>query len=348
MNFNQVTIKDIARELGISPSTVSRALKDHPDISPQTKKAVNELAEKLNYQPNVVALSLRSSKTNTIGVIIPEIVHFFFSTVISGIEDVAYSAGYNIIITQSNESLAREKSDLKALFNSRVDGMLMSISRETIDFDHIENILGKGMPIVFFDRIYDTPGSSKVIVDDLTGAKEATHHLIQEGCKRIAHLEGPPNLTISKQRLEGYKEALKEAGLKIDESLIVLCPQGSTEEGRLATEKLLELKNPPDAIFASNDPAAMGSMQAIRKKGLKIPKDIAIVGFSNWELSSLMEPPLSSVDQPGFEMGQEAARILIRHIEMKSKKKVEPAPEVRIFKTRLIVRESSLKKSGSK
>ncbi len=348
MNFNQVTIKDIARELGISPSTVSRALKDHPDISPQTKKAVNELAEKLNYQPNVVALSLRSSKTNTIGVIIPEIVHFFFSTVISGIEDVAYSAGYNIIITQSNESLAREKSDLKALFNSRVDGMLMSISRETVDFDHIENILGKGMPIVFFDRIYDTPGSSKVIVDDLTGAKEATHHLIQEGCKRIAHLEGPPNLTISKQRLEGYKEALKEGGLKIDESLIVLCPQGSTEEGRLAAEKLLDSKNPPDAIFASNDPAAMGAMQAIRKKGLKIPKDIAIVGFSNWELSSLMEPPLSSVDQPGFEMGQEAARILIRHIEMKSKKKVEPAPEVRIFKTRLVVRESSQKKSGGK
>src|SRR5688572_6759818 len=170
MKYNQVTIKDIARELGISPSTVSRALKDHPDISPETKKAVNELAEKLNYQPNIVALSLRQSKTNTIGVIIPEIVHFFFSTVISGIEDVAYSAGYNIIITQSNESLAREKSDLKALFNSRVDGMLMSISRETVDFEHIENILSKGMPIVFFDRIYDTPGSSKVVVDDFVGA----------------------------------------------------------------------------------------------------------------------------------------------------------------------------------
>ncbi len=344
MNFNQVTIKDIARELGISPSTVSRALKDHPDISPETKRLVNELAEKLNYQPNVVALSLRSSKTNTIGVIIPEIVHFFFSTVISGIEDVAYSAGYNIIITQSNESLAREKSDLKALFNSRVDGMLMSISRETVDFEHIENILSKGMPIVFFDRIYDTPGSSKVIVDDKVGAKEATLHLIEQGCKRIAHLEGPPNLYISKQRLEGYKEALSEAGLKFDESLVALCPKGTTEEGKLATEKLLSLKTRPDAIFASNDPAAMGAMQAIRQAGLKIPKDIAIVGFSNWQLSSLMEPPLSSVDQPGYEMGQEAARILIRHIELKAKKKPEPAPEVKLLKTRLIVRESSMKK----
>jgi LacI family transcriptional regulator len=348
MNFNQVTIKDIARELGISPSTVSRALKDHPDISPETKKAVNELAERLNYQPNVVALSLRSSKTNTIGVIIPEIVHFFFSTVISGIEDIAYSAGYNIIITQSNESLAREKSDLKALFNSRVDGMLMSISRETVDFEHIDNILSKGMPIVFFDRVYDTPGSSKVIVDDHVGAKEAVQHLIEQGCKRIAHLEGPPNLTISKQRLSGYADALKEAGLKYDENLIVLCPKGTTEEGRLAAEKLLNLKNPPDGIFASNDPAAMGAVQAIKQKGLRIPDDVAIVGFSNWFYSSMMEPPLSSVDQPGFEMGQEAARILIRHIELKAKKKDLPPPEVKVLKTRLIIRESSIRKAKAK
>ncbi|MFN4946405.1 MAG: LacI family DNA-binding transcriptional regulator [Chryseotalea sp.] len=344
MNYNQVTIKDIARELGISPSTVSRALKDHPDISPETKKAVNELAEKLNYQPNVVALSLRSSKTNTIGVIIPEIVHFFFSTVISGIEDVAYSAGYNIIITQSNESLSREKSDLKALFNSRVDGMLMSISRETTDFDHIENILSKGMPIVFFDRIYDTPNSSKVIVDDLTGAKEATLHLIEQGCKRIAHLVGPPNLAISQQRLEGYRQALREKGLPQDDALLIQCPQGTTEEGRAAGELLMSLKERPDGIFATNDQSAMGAMQAIKQKGYKIPQDVAIVGFSNWALSALMEPPLSSVDQPGFEMGQEAARILIRHIEMKVKKKEEPQPEFKVFKTRLVVRDSSLKK----
>jgi len=170
MKYNQVTIKDIARELGISPSTVSRALKDHPDISPETKKAVNELADKLNYQPNIVALSLRQSKTNTIVVIIPELVYFFFSTVISGIEDVAYSAGYNVIITQSNESLQREKTDIKALFNSRVDGMLISVSRETNTFEHIDSILAKGVPMVFFDRVYDNANSSKIIVDDLSGA----------------------------------------------------------------------------------------------------------------------------------------------------------------------------------
>lgn len=344
MKYNQVTIKDIARELGISPSTVSRALKDHPDISPDTKKAVNALAEKLNYQPNIVALSLRQSKTNTIGVIIPEIVHFFFSTIISGIEDVAYSAGYNVIITQSNESEAREILDMKALFNSRVDGMLMSVSRETTNFDHIEGMLAKGVPIVFFDRVYNTDQASKIIVDDFTGAKDATLHLIEQGCKRIAHIEGPPNLEISKQRLEGYKEALKENNIPFNKDLIAICPSGTIEEGKKATEKLLSLKNPPDAIFATNDPSAMGAMQAIKEKGLKMPKDIALVGFSNWFFSALMDPPLSSVDQPGFEMGQEAAKLLIRQIEKQDKDDLDILPETKILKTRLIIRESSKKK----
>lgn len=344
MKYNQVTIKDIARELGISPSTVSRALKDHPDISPETKKAVNELAEKLNYQPNIVALSLRQSKTNTLGVIIPEIVHFFFSTVISGIEDVAYSAGYNVILTQSNESSQREMTDMKALFNSRVDGMLLSLSKETTNFDHIESMMAKGVPMVFFDRVYDHPNTSKVIVDDLSGAKEATLHLIEQGCKRIAHIEGSPNLEIHKLRLEGYLEALREKNMPIDKTLIVPCPEATIEAGKKSTEQLLALPNPPDGIFATNDPVAMGAMQAIKEKGLKIPKDVAVVGFSNWLFSSMMDPPLTSVDQPGFEMGQEATRLLIRQIETKSKDDVEPKPETKILKTKLIVRASSLKK----
>src|SRR5690606_1316139 len=260
MKYNQVTIKDIARELGISPSTVSRALKDHPDISPETKKAVNELAEKLNYQPNIVALSLRQSKTNTLGVIIPEIVHFFFSTVISGIEDVAYSAGYNVIITQSNESLQREKTDIKALFNSRVDGMLISVSRETNSFEHIDNILAKGVPMVFFDRVYNTPNASKIIVDDLSGAREATLHLIDQGCKRIAHLEGSPNLEITKQRLEGYLQAHRERGIEVAKDLIMPAHLGTIEAGKEATRKLLASPDRPDAIFATNDPAAMGAV----------------------------------------------------------------------------------------
>lgn len=346
MKYNQVTIKDIARELGISPSTVSRALKDHPDISPETKKAVNELAEKLNYQPNIVALSLRQSKTNTIGVIIPEIVHFFFSTVISGIESVAYDAGYNVILTQSNESFEREATDLKALFNSRVDGMLISISRETKNYEHIESILAKEVPIVFFDRMYTNPNTSKVIVDDYVGAHEAVLHLIKQGCKRIAHLESAPGLAIAEDRKKGYLDALTENGLPADESLIIICPTGSLDEGKAATEKLLKFKPRPDAIFANNDLLAMGAMQAIKQNGLKIPDDVALVGFSNWFFSALMDPPLSSVDQPGFEMGQEAAKLLIRQIEKQGKGDAVVPPETRVLKTRLIVRESSLRRKA--
>lgn len=344
MKFNQVTIKDIARELGISPSTVSRALKDHPDISSETKKAVNALADKLNYQPNIVALSLRQKKTNTIGVVIPELVHFFFSTVISGIEDVAYEAGYSVIITQSNESFDREVTDLKALFNSRVDGMLLSISRETTNYDHIESILSKGVPIVFYDRMYNNPNTSKVIVDDYVGAKEAVAHLIDQGCKRVAHLQATPNLLISEDRLRGYKDALREANLPYQENFVLQCPSGTLEEAEKATRKLLALTPPPDAIFANNDMLAMGAMKAIKEKGLNIPGDVALMGFSNWFFSQLMDPPLSSVDQPGYEMGQEAARLLIRHIEMKDKDQGEPQPETKVLKTRLIVRQSSIKK----
>ena len=346
MTFNQVTIKDIARELGISPSTVSRALKDHPDISTETKKLVNALAEKLNYQPNIVALNLRQKKTNTIGVVIPEIVHFFFSTVISGIEDIAYQAGYNVILAQSNESYQREVTDMKALFNSRVDGMLLSLSRETTNFDHIESIISKGVPIVFYDRMYDSPTSSKVVVDDFAGAKEAVLHMIDQGCKRIAHLMAAPNLFISVDRFKGYEEALKERNIKFNKEWVSECYSGTFEEGKRATQKLLSLPNPPDAIFANNDPMAMGAMMAIKEKGLKIPQDVAVVGFSNWFFGELMEPSLTTVDQPGFEMGQEAARILIKQIEMKDKG--EPILETKILKTKLVIRNSSLKNGAKK
>jgi LacI family transcriptional regulator len=348
MRFNQVTIKDIARELGISPSTVSRALKDHPDISSETKKAVHALADKLNYQPNIVALSLRQKKTNTIGVIIPELVHFFFSTVISGIEDVAYQAGYSVILAQSNESYDREKTDIKALFNSRVDGMLISLSRETKNFDHIESIISKGVPVVFYDRMYNNPNTSKVIVDDYIGAKEAVEHLIEQGYKRIAHLEGAPGLLITEDRKRGYLDALKEHKMEVTDAMIQECPAGSQEDGKKTTKKLLSMANPPDAIFAHSDPIAMGAMMAIKEKGLRIPEDVGLVGFSNWSYGSLIDPALTTVDQPGFEMGQEAARLLIRQIEVGDKDQAEPQPETKILKTKLVIRESSLRKSPKK
>ncbi len=341
MKKANITIKDIAKELGVSPSTVSRALKDHPDISTETKKQINDLAKKLNYQPNTVALSLRQSKTNTLGVIIPEIAHFFFSAVISGIEDIAHDAGYHVIITQSNESFEREVMNTRALFNSRVDGILMSVSRETENYDHLQSLLDYEIPLVFFDRIIDSLNACKVIVNDEQGAYEATTHLIEQGCYRIAHLAGPQNLAISKNRLNGYKAALADNRYMIDENLIKVCGLGTFEEAESITNEILDYRFPPDAIFANNDVAAYGAMMAIRKRKIRIPEDIAIVGFSNWRFSSLIQPALSSVTQPGFKMGQEATRLLMKQIN--KGKDEESITETISLKTNLVVRESSKK-----
>ncbi len=342
MRSSQVTIKDIARELGISPSTVSRALKDHPDISPETKKAVNKLAQELNYRPNSIALSLRQRKTNTIGVIIPEIVHFFFSTVISGIEDIAYDAGYSVIISQSNESYEREVMDTQALFNNRVDGILMSVSKETRDYKHIETVHKSGVPIVFFDRKCDAFESSTVMVDDFDGGYQATDHLIKQGYTNIAHLAGPSNLEITRQRKMGYKKALEDHGLRFSENMIIQ-DEISTDENH--TRKLvvdfLQKANPkPDAIFANNDITALGAILGIKEVGMRVPDDIGVVGFSNWQFTSMTEPTISTISQPGFEMGQEAARLLIREIEAKEDEVLEPIHKT--FKTELVIRGSSV------
>ncbi|UII30767.1 LacI family transcriptional regulator [Fulvivirga ulvae] len=341
MKNTQITIKDIAKELGISSSTVSRALKDHPNVSPETKKAVTDLAEKYNYQPNSIALSLRRSKSNTIGVIIPEIVHFFFSTVISGIEDIAYSAGYSVIVSQSNESYDREVMDTFALSKNRVDGILISMSRETTRYDHFETIHKRGLPIVFFDRVCDAINCSKVVVDDFDGAYQVTKHLIQQGYKRIAHLAGPESLILSKHRMDGYKKALKEHDMEFDESIILRGRAADNETlARELTTQLLNSDNPPDAMFAINDRAALGVMKAAKEKGLRIPQDFAIAGFSNWEFTAMTDPAITTVDQPGFKMGQEAAKLLIREIEAEEDEIIEP--ETRILKTDLIIRGSSV------
>ncbi|MDH5400619.1 MAG: LacI family transcriptional regulator, partial [Cyclobacteriaceae bacterium] len=253
MKGSQVTIKDIARELNISPSTVSRALKDHPDISNDTKKAVTDLAAKWNYQPNTIAMGLRQNKTNTIGVIIPELVHFFFSTVISGIEDVAYSGGYSVIVSQSGENLEREALDIQTMFNHRVDGILMSVTKETDHFEHIGAIFDRGMPMVFFDRVIDSIACSKVVVDDFEGGYQATAHLIKQGYTRIAHLAGPEKLHIARQRLAGYKKALMDHGLGIDESMIFFEDfRGDESCAREITLEMLDKRNPPQAIFETS------------------------------------------------------------------------------------------------
>jgi LacI family transcriptional regulator len=339
---NQITIKDIAAELGISPSTVSRALKDHPDISNSTKKAVKELAEKWDYEPNSIALSLRSQKSNIIGVVVPQLVHHFFSTVISGIEDVAYEAGYNVMICQSNEKYEREVADIKALVSSRAEGLIVSFSKETKDFSHFQKLQKRGAPLVFFDRISEEMDTHSVIVDDFGGAFKATEHLIQLGCKRIAHLGGPDNLMISQNRLDGYIEALEQNKMKVDKSLIINCEAGESEmeAGEVKMKELLKLKKRPDAVFANNDMAAIGAIRAIQQAGLNVPKDIAVIGYSDWPVASLMTPSLSSVAQPGYEMGKVAAEILINQIK-------NPGGEFdldsKILETKVIVRDSTTK-----
>ena len=332
---SQVTIKDIAKALGISASTVSRALKDHPDISRDTKDAVNDLAKRLHYKPNAVALSLKSSKTNTIGVIIPELVHYFFSSVISGIEDVAYDAGYNVMICQSNEKYEREIINTQALLSNRVEGALISISKETSDYAHLQSIEESGIPIVFFDRVPDGFDSDSVIIDDQKAAYNAVCHLIESGCKRIAHLAAPTSLGIGKCRFEGYKEALLAHNMPyLDEYVIIA---DSFDLAAIATRKLIQLPVPPDGIFTVNDLTAVGAMKSLQKMGIAIPEKVAIMGFSAGSYSDITTPTLSSVDQHGYEMGTRAATVLLERIEAKR----NGPGETFFVETNLVIREST-------
>lgn len=338
MKRHTVTIKDIARELDISPSTVSRALKDHSEISEETKEAVKRVAEEMNYQPNSLALSLRYSKSYTIGIVVPEIVHFFFSTVISGIEDVAHANGYNIIITQSNDSLDREMANIQTLFNNRVDGVLISISEESDTVDHLQTMMNKGIPIVAFDRTSDELNCSRVIVDDFSGGYQATEHLIKRGYKRIVHLAGPLNHALFKDRLNGYRKALEDHGLSFDEKLVLDGIISDEKQARSVAAKLLKQEK-VDAFFAASDVSAMGAVNACLKSGLRVPEDVGVVGFSNWQFTELTHPSISTIEQRGFEMGQKATELLLKELESEAEDFLDPE-EIKLT-TKLIVRESS-------
>lgn len=337
MRSNPVTIKDIARILGISPSTVSRALKDHPDISVETKKAVNELAAQLKYQPNAIALSLKQSRSNTIGVIIPEIVHHFFSSVISGIEDVAYNAGFTVMICQSNEKYDREVANANMLLSHRVDGVLVSVAKEATNYDHLKTLRERGLPLVFFDRIVSGIAADQVIIDDEEAAYKATRHLIEGGRKRIAHFSGPEHLLIGHNRKAGYLRALNEAGLQVDESLIIQAD--NYEKANIAVRRLVDRDNIPDGIFATNDLTAVGAMQALQKLGIQIPQQVAIIGFSDGRLSGIASPQLSSVDQHGYEMGTIATEILLKRI-LNPEENYKPI--TRVLEGKLVIRDSSI------
>lgn len=331
------TIKDIARQLNISISTVSRALRNAHDVNSDTKKAVMALAEELKYQPNQLALSLRKQQTHTIGVIVPNL-DYVLATMVRGIDEVALEAGYTVMVCQSNESFGREMVNTRRLLDSLVDGFIISVSSETKIYEHFRKIQEKELPMVVFDRLIpdlDLPG---VRLDNEEGGFIATEHLIEQGYKRIAILAGAKTLGISNCRLKGYLDALEKHGIKPDPDLIVHC-DFNQDYAYFATEELLAMKKRPDAIFTISDRMAIGAMLSIKKRGLHMPADIGLVGFNNEPVVSLVTPGISSVEQPSFELGKAAAKLFIETMhDYEGMKQVQ-----QVLKPKLFVRESSMR-----
>lgn len=335
MKKNQVTIKDIARILNISPSTVSRALKNHPDISKATRIKVQDLAREMRYKPNAVARSLRKSKTNVIGVIVPQVVHHFFSSVISGIEEFSSYSKYNVLMCQSGESAQKEIDNIETLIGSRVDGIIISKTKNTENCTPFDIILQSEIPLVFFDRTCPEIETDAVVIDDFKAAYEATEYLIKNGKKQIAHYAGPENLNISMQRLEGYQTALEDNGLEPRDDLVFRCDD--FDAGREMTEQLIRENKLPDAIFAVNDSTAAGVINALKKNGVQIPQEVAVIGFTNSPLSVITDPALTTVEQNGFDMGYKAAEILLNRINGDNKSE----PKTEVIPTKLIIRDSA-------
>lgn len=342
MRFEALTIKDIAKALGLSTSTVSRALRDSHEISPETKKLVLEYAEKNNYHPNPIALSLKERRSRSIGVIVCEIANSYFSQVINGIESIAYNNGYNVTIAQSRESFDREILNLQYLTSRSIDGLIISVSTETKDFSYLKELHSKGMPIVFFDRIVNEIDTHKVIADNYKGAYEATTHLINSGYKRIAAISNPAALSITVERMAGYKAALIDQGMAINESLIKYCQHGGMifSEVEEVMNELLELEEKPDALFATADKLTTNSLRLLKAKGLSVPADMGLLGFSNTDLTELLDPPLSIIKQPAFEMGEISMGLLLQLIE--SKRPVTDF-ETKVLSTELLIRGSTRK-----
>ena len=340
--MRETTLKEIADILGISVTTVSKALKNYPDVSEKTKKAVIDLAEKLHYIPNSFAVNLRTKESKTIGLIIPEVVHHFFSGVVNGIIDEAEKNGYLVIILQSNESLELEKKQVALLINKRVDGIIMSLSNESNNDVHIKDILDKEIPFVQFDKIAKLIPSSKVIINDRKAAQEAVQHLIDMGCKKIAHIRGLENPQNSIDRFMGYKMALEKNGIPFDPSLVYPCKAITFEQGVEFAKQILDEDKGIDGIFVITDLVAVGVLAHFNEVGVKVPEDIAVIGFSNWLVSQVITPKLSTVEQPSYEMGVAAFDLLLEEMICHKEQK-EFVPRTVELGTAVIARESTLR-----
>lgn len=332
-------IKDIAEILNISVSTVSRALRDTYDVNPETRNKVLAVANQLKYKPNIHASALASGNTKNIGVVIPFITNYYFSTVISGIQETAYQNGYNLILLVTNDSAEREQSMIENLSITSLDGLLVSISSNSIMVDHFQSLIDNGISVVFFDRVPKDVEATKVMQDDFQGAFDATEHLIHNGYTRIAHIAGNEHLTFTQNRLHGYLEALKKYQIPFREEWIIY--SGFSQQcGEDDMKKLLSLNEQPDAVFAVNDRKAVGAICTLKNSGLRVGKDIGVIGFTNDPISTIIDPPLSTIEEPAFDIGKQSCELLIKHI---GNKKI--LPKEIILPSKLIIRESSKRES---
>jgi LacI family transcriptional regulator len=336
-----VTIYDIAEALSLSPATISRGLKDHPAIKKDTKRRIVEKAREMGYQHNLFASSLRKNRTNTIGVIVPRLNSYFMSAVISGIEKVANEAGYNLVISQSLESVKKEAMNVRTLFNSRVDGLLVSASYDTEDIRHFNLFLDKKIPVIFFDRVLEHSDCTQIVIDNFKAAYEITSHLIEQGSRRIVHITASLQRNVYADRLKGYRRALEENGIPLDDDLVII-NNLSDQAGTDAAEIIRRMSPIPDGIFVANDSCAVSCIRHLKKFGINIPADIAVAGFNNDPLSKVIEPNLTTVDYPGQEMGEVAASLLIRRLN----KTEGTSTNSMVLKHRIIIRQSSLRKTN--
>lgn len=339
-NHKEVTIYDIAQQLNISPATVSRGLKDHPAISKKTKKKILETAKSMGYRSNTFASNLRKRRTNTIGVIVPKLNSSFMSDVIAGIEKIANEAGYNLIISQSLESEKKEIANAITMFNSRVDGLLVSLAYNTNTFSHFEPFIEKDIPLIFFDRVIEHEKCSTIVINNYKAAYDITMHLIVNGCKDIVHVTGNLARNVYQDRFRGFRQALMDSNLDYSDHQLMVNSL-SLQEGTETAEKILKFSRLPDGVFVANDYCAAGCMAKLKEKGIKIPQDIAFAGFNNDPISSLIEPNLTSIDYKGFEMGEVTARTLINHLN--DSQNLNQTQTI-MMRHDLIIRNSSIKK----
>lgn len=337
----EITIYDIAKTLNLATSTISRALKDHHSISKKTIEKVKKTASEMGYQPNNLAASLRNKKTKTIGVLLPTVTQPFLSSLISGIEIAAKKADYTVIIMQSHDSYDEEVNLTQSLYNNRVSGVICSLAMETQDTSHFDLFINNNTPLVFVDRVPKNFNTYRVVIDNYAAGYKATRHLIDQGCKRIAHLSvGSEFGNLYNERKKGYLDALKESNLLIDEELIINLKSVTYNEAEKATNKLLDLKNPPDGIFTPGDILGVSAVQCAKKRGIKVPEELAVIGFNNDPISEIIDPNLSTITHPAEKMGQAAAKIILKNLKSLKKDDIK---EITFLNTEVLIRESSKK-----